>query len=147
VGDPARSQRILESLRTSRLTTTCVEDGWRLAAEVLQDAAPTRATRLRWMRRPGFEVGAAWLAAWSAADSPASSGARDGPAAALIAERATLTPRDIEPPRLLEAGDLARRGIAPGPRFGALLRALETEQLDPRVLTRDEALAWLERQS
>jgi hypothetical protein len=147
VGDLSLSRRILESLRTSRLTTTCVEDGWRLAAEVLGEAAPARATRLRWMRRPGFDVGTAWLAAWSAADPSTGSGVRNGRAAALIAERATLTPRDIEPRRLLDAGDLARRGLAPGPSYGALLRALETEQLDLRVRTRDEALAWLERQA
>ncbi len=141
LADPSSSRALLVALRTSRLTQTTVEDGWRLAGEVLADRAPTRATRLRWMRRPGFDVGVAWLEAWSRA-----AGAGDGPSPALIAERASLTPGELEPQRLLEAADLARHGIAAGPRYGEILRALETEQLDLRVHTRDEALAWLARQ-
>jgi len=140
LADAAASRAILSALRVSRMTSTCVEDAWRLAAEARADAAPLRSTRLRWMRRPGFEVAIAWLAAWARADA--------GDAArwtALDAERAALAPGEIEPARLLEAADLARRGIAPGPRYGEILRELETEQLDLRVNTRDEALAWLER--
>ncbi len=136
------ARELLVSLRPSRLTLACVEDGGRLAAEVRADLEPTRATRLRWMRRPGFDVGLAWLAAWSRADGNSTERWDK-----LAAERSTLTPGEIEPPRLLDAADLAARGIAPGPRYGEVLRALETEQLDLRVRTRDEALAWLVRTS
>lgn len=136
------SRELLLSLRVSRATQAAVEDGWRLAAEMLIDAAPSRSVRVRWMRRPGFETATTWLAAWARADR--ADGARWS---AIEAERATLAPGDIEPARLLEAADLASRGIAPGPRYGEVLRALETEQLDLRVRTRDEALAWLARQA
>ncbi len=142
LADAAGSRAILAALRVSRTTGTCVEDAWRLALEMRSDAAPARSTRLRWMRRPGFDVAVAWLAAWSRADRI--DGARWS---GIAAERAALAAHELEPARLLEAADLARRGIAPGPRFGELLRALETEQLDLRVRTRDEALAWLARQA
>jgi hypothetical protein len=36
-------------------------------------------------------------------------------------------------------------GVVAGPRVGALLRALETAQLDGEVTTRDQAVAWVQR--
>jgi len=140
LSDLATARELLNSLRVSRHTSTCVEDAWRLAAELRADPQPSRAVRVRWMRRPGFAVALAWLAAWSRAD-----GEGEMRWIALARERASLAADEIEPARLLEAADLARRGIAPGPRFGVLLRALETEQLDQRLRTRAEALAWLAR--
>lgn len=141
LGEVEVSRGLLAALRTSRLTSTCVEDAWRIAAEMRADPAPVRSTRVRWMRRPGFDVAVDWLAAWARAD-----GVDRDRWTRFAGERAALTPGEIEPARLLEAADLARRGIVPGPRYGEVLRALETEQLDGRVSTRDEALAWLARQ-
>src|SRR5262249_41752769 len=39
----------------------------------------------------------------------------------------------VKPPRLLGGDDLIAMGLAPGPRLGAILRALETAQLEGEV--------------
>jgi poly(A) polymerase len=53
----------------------------------------------------------------------------------------------IDPPPLLTGHDLARHGLRPGPRFATLLDALRDAQLDGLVNTREEALAFVDRQS
>jgi len=59
------------------------------------------------------------------------------------AHLADLAPDQLRPPALLDGHDLQKRGVAPGPRLGALLRDLEDAQLDGEVTTRTEAEAWL----
>ena len=49
---------------------------------------------------------------------------------------------DLFPARLVTGDDLIALGHAPGPDFGRLLEALETERLEGRVNTRDEALGF-----
>jgi poly(A) polymerase len=49
----------------------------------------------------------------------------------------------VKPPRLLGGEDLKAMGLAPGPRFGQILRALETAQLEGEVTTREDALRWV----
>lgn len=41
--------------------------------------------------------------------------------------------------------DLIERGVKPGPRFKVILNQLQTEQLENRVQTREEALVYLEK--
>lgn len=129
---------LLEGLKVSRNTHTVVLDAWRLASELQRAPALPRATRLRAMRRPGFDTALAWLAAWSKSEARDDRRWTD-----LVAERASLGSTELAPARLVEPADLAGLGIAPGPAYGAILRDLETEQLELRVRTRDEALAWL----
>jgi len=45
----------------------------------------------------------------------------------------------LHPPRLLNGNDLQKMGIKPGPHFKTLLESLETEQLEGRVETREQA--------
>jgi len=45
------------------------------------------------------------------------------------------------PPRLVTGHDLLALGLAPGPRIGQILRAVEDARLEGRVRTREEALA------
>ena len=54
--------------------------------------------------------------------------------------------RDLEPAPLLAARDLLALGCAPGPGLGALLRALEAEQLRGTLTDQAGALAWARRQ-
>jgi hypothetical protein len=44
---------------------------------------------------------------------------------------------------LLQATDLAAASIPRGPRWGELLVAAETAQLDGELRTREDALRWL----
>jgi len=54
--------------------------------------------------------------------------------------------RDLEPALLLSARDLLALGCSPGPGLGALLRALEDEQLRCTLTDQAGALAWARRQ-
>jgi poly(A) polymerase len=56
---------------------------------------------------------------------------------------AELGPEQITPPRLLSGHDLIALGLPPGPRFKEILAAVEDAQLDGRLLTREDALAWV----
>jgi poly(A) polymerase len=59
---------------------------------------------------------------------------------------AELGPEQIAPPRLLTGKDLIALGFLPGPRFKEILAAVEDAQLEGRLQTREDALAWV-RQS
>ena len=58
------------------------------------------------------------------------------------ARLAAFSPEELWPPRLLTGDDLIAQGRAPGPEFGRLLEAVETEQLEGRITTRDAALQF-----
>jgi poly(A) polymerase len=49
----------------------------------------------------------------------------------------------IIPPPLVRGGDLIALGMKPGPRFGEILEAIETRQLEGTLRDREEALAWI----
>jgi len=49
----------------------------------------------------------------------------------------------VIPPPLLTGRDLMAHGIPAGPRLGAMLREIQSLQLERALGTRDEALAWL----
>lgn len=51
----------------------------------------------------------------------------------------------IDPPPLLTGHDLVRHGLKPGVRFATLLEQVRDAQLDGRICTRDEALAWIDQ--
>jgi putative nucleotidyltransferase with HDIG domain len=48
------------------------------------------------------------------------------------------------PPPLVTGKDLIARGLKPGPRFKDVLEKIQTEQLENRLTTREEALEYLE---
>jgi putative nucleotidyltransferase with HDIG domain len=49
----------------------------------------------------------------------------------------------IIPPPLVRGDDLIALGLNPGPRFGEILEAVETRQLEGALKDREEALAWV----
>jgi len=49
----------------------------------------------------------------------------------------------IIPPPLVRGEDLIALGLKPGPRFGEILEAVETRQLEGALKDREEALAWV----
>ncbi len=49
------------------------------------------------------------------------------------------------PPRLVTGDDLLALGVAPGPRLGEILRAIDDARLEGRVRTREEAVALARR--
>ncbi len=56
-----------------------------------------------------------------------------------------LGPEQIAPPRLVTGQDLIALGLPPGPRFREVLHAVEEAQLEGRLLTREDALAWVQK--
>jgi len=50
---------------------------------------------------------------------------------------------EIRPPVLLTGDDLIVAGYVPGPRFREILEAVEDEQLEGRLLSREGAIAYV----
>jgi poly(A) polymerase len=56
-----------------------------------------------------------------------------------------LDEEDLRPPRLISGDDLMAAGYEPGPQFKAVLSAVENAQLEGRLSTREEAMAFVEQ--
>jgi poly(A) polymerase len=54
-------------------------------------------------------------------------------------------PEKLRPPRLVTGEDLIAMGLTPGPIFRETLTRLEDAQLEGKVRTREEALAWVKK--
>jgi poly(A) polymerase len=52
----------------------------------------------------------------------------------------------INPPPLVSGHDLVRHGLKPGPQFKELLERIRDLQLDGKILSKREALEWLDRE-
>jgi poly(A) polymerase len=52
----------------------------------------------------------------------------------------------IIPPPLVRGNDLIALGMKPGPRFGEILEAVETRQLEGALHNREEALEWVKEE-
>jgi poly(A) polymerase len=55
----------------------------------------------------------------------------------------TMTAQEIRPPRLIGGDDLKELGFTPGPRFKAILKDVEDQQLDGILANRDDALKYV----
>ena len=56
-----------------------------------------------------------------------------------------LTVEELHPPRLLNGDDLIALGFTPGKIIGEILHALEDEQMEGRISSRDEAKIFVEK--
>ncbi len=83
------------------------------------------------------------LADWAVAAAQVR-GQSTEPLEALI-RRSRLPRETVDPPPLLTGDDLTAAGWKPGPRFGRVLRAVRSAQLDEQITTREEALAMARR--
>ncbi|MEY2530751.1 MAG: poly(A) polymerase, partial [Verrucomicrobiota bacterium] len=52
----------------------------------------------------------------------------------------------IIPPPFVRGEDLIALGMKPGPKFGEILEAVETRQLEGALRNRDEALEWVKKE-
>ncbi len=57
----------------------------------------------------------------------------------------TTPPQQLRPLRLVTGDDLKEMGLRPGPRFKEILQAVEDAQLEGRLGSREEALAFVHR--
>ena len=61
----------------------------------------------------------------------------------LVAKREEFAHEPIIPPPLISGADLIALGLRPGPKFGEMLEAVETRQLEGELTSREQALEWL----
>lgn len=61
----------------------------------------------------------------------------------LLRKREEFANEPIIPPPLVRGEDLIALGLKPGPKFGEILEAVETRQLEGALRDREEALAWV----
>lgn len=64
----------------------------------------------------------------------------------LLRKREEFANEPIIPPPLVRGDDLIALGLKPGPKFGNILEAVETRQLEGMLKTREEALEWVKRE-
>jgi poly(A) polymerase len=64
----------------------------------------------------------------------------------LLRKREEFANEPIIPPPLVRGDDLIALGLKPGPKFGEILEAVETQQLEGNLRTREEALEWVKRE-
>ena len=73
----------------------------------------------------------------------------DGTESAIEHCRAKLAlpPEELNPPPLLSGDDLKQLGLRPGPHFKRLLDALRDAQLDKLVQSREDAIAFIQKEN
>ena len=64
----------------------------------------------------------------------------------LLGKKEEFANEPIIPPPLVSGDDLIALGLKPGPKFGEILEAVETRQLEGALRNREEALAWVKRE-
>src|SRR5216117_2444496 len=64
----------------------------------------------------------------------------------LLRKREEFANEPIIPPPLVRGDDLIALGLKPGPKFGEILEAVETRQLEGTLRTTEEALQWVRRE-
>jgi poly(A) polymerase len=64
----------------------------------------------------------------------------------LLRKREEFANEPIIPPPLVRGDDLIALGLKPGPKFGEILEAVETRQLEGTLKDRNEALDWVKRE-
>jgi poly(A) polymerase len=57
-----------------------------------------------------------------------------------------IPPEAIRPQPLVTGSDLIAAGYAPGPRFKEILSAIEDAQLEGRITSLEDALAYIQKQ-
>lgn len=145
-----RADGALDHFHPSRKERRAVQGIWEARRELrrlLDTGTALRSQRIRLLRREAWPLAErasrAWLAAGVDASSAAAALARLDE---LSSERSNCSRDELSPKPLLSAQDLSAAGLAPGPRFGELLREAETRQLDRLLTDRAAALEWLAQQ-
>ena len=64
----------------------------------------------------------------------------------LLQKREEFANEPIIPPPLVRGDDLIAMGMKPGPKFGEILEAVETRQLEGALKDRKQALDWVKRE-
>jgi poly(A) polymerase len=135
------TQAIMERLRFSRAEIDATVEMVRQHM-VFKDVPKMRVAKLkRFMARPTFED----ELELHRVDCASSHRMMDN-FEFLLCKREEFANEPIIPLPLVRGGDLIALGLKPGPRFGEILEAVETRQLEGTLRNREEALEWLKRE-
>ena len=134
----AMTESIMERLRFSRAEIDAVVEMVRQHM-VFKDVPKMRLAKLkRFMARPTFEE----ELELHRVDCASSHQMMDN-YEFLLQKREEFANEPIIPPPLVRGDDLIAMGMKPGPKFGEILEAVETRQLEGTLKNREEALDWV----
>jgi poly(A) polymerase len=137
----AMTESIMERLRFSRAEIDAVVEMVRQHM-VFKDVPKMRVAKLkRFIARPTFEE----ELELHRIDCASSHQMMDN-YEFLLRKREEFANEPIIPPPLVRGDDLIALGMQPGPKFGEILEAVETRQLEGALKDREEALAWVKRE-
>ena len=135
------TESIMERLRFSRAEIDAVVEMVRQHM-VFKDVPKMRVAKLkRFMVRPTFEE----ELELHRVDCASSHRMMDN-YEFLLRKREEFANEPIIPPPLVRGDDLIALGMKPGPKFGEILEAVETKQLEGALKDRLEALDWIKRE-
>src|SRR2546430_2081136 len=133
----AMTESIMERLRFSRAEIDAVVEMVRQHM-VFKDVPKMRVAKLkRFMARPTFEE----ELELHRVDCASSHKMMDN-YEFLLQKREEFANEPIIPPPLVRGDDLIALGMKPGPKFGEILEAVETRQLEGWLKNREEAVEW-----
>ncbi|HJX97266.1 MAG TPA: CCA tRNA nucleotidyltransferase [Chthoniobacterales bacterium] len=134
----AMTESIMERLRFSRAEIDAVVEMVRQHM-VFKDVPKMRVAKLkRFMARPTFEE----ELELHRVDCASSHQMMDN-YEFLLRKREEFANEPIIPPPLVRGDDLIALGMKPGPKFGEILEAVETRQLEGALKDRQQALDWV----
>ena len=134
----AMAESIMERLRFSRAEIDAVVEMVRQHM-VFKDVPKMRVAKLkRFMARPTFEK----ELELHRVDCASSHRMMDN-YEFLLRKREEFANEPIIPPPLVRGDDLIAMGMKPGPKFGEILEAVETRQLEGTLKDRQQALDWV----
>ncbi len=137
----AMTESIMERLRFSRAEIDAVVEMVRQHM-VFKDVPKMRVAKLkRFMARPTFDE----ELELHRVDCAGSHRMMDN-YEFLLQKREEFASEPIIPPPLVRGDDLIALGMKPGPKFGEILEAVETQQLEGVLKDRQEALEWVKRE-
>ena len=137
----AMTESIMERLRFSRAEIDAVVEMVRQHM-VFKDVPKMRVAKLkRFMARSTFEE----ELELHRVDCASSHGMMDN-YEFLLQKREEFANEPIIPPPLVRGDDLIALGMKPGPKFGEILEAVETRQLEGALKDRQQALDWIKRE-
>jgi poly(A) polymerase len=132
------TEEIMQRLRFSRAEIDATVEAVRQHM-VFKDVANMRVAKLkRFMARPTFTD----ELELHRVDCASSHGMLDN-YEFLLTKNEEFANEPIIPPPLVRGDDLIALGLKPGPRFGEILEAVETRQLEETLTSREEALEWV----
>jgi poly(A) polymerase len=135
------TEAIMERLRFSRVEIDATVEAVRQHM-VFKDVPNMRVAKLkRFMARPTFED----ELELHRVDCASSHGMLDN-YEFLLKKKEEFSNEPIIPPLLVRGDDLIAMGMKPSPKFGEILEAVETRQLEGALKDRAEALDWVRRE-